>query len=86
MHTALLRVNVIAGMCLILVLLDLSTTFDTVEHEILLDRLRHGLGIAGTALNCFSSYVSINNFMQNFFHIDYGVPQDSILGPILFFL
>lgn len=75
----------------ILVLLDLSAAFDTVDHTILLHRLEHCLGIRGTVLNWLSSYltgrcftVSIGNFKSDKVDIPYGVPQGSILGPLLF--
>lgn len=63
-ETALLRVtNDIlmqsdCGDIAILVLLDLSAAFDTVDHAILIDRLEKWVGITGIALNWFSSYLS----------------------------
>jgi hypothetical protein len=71
-----------------LVLLDLSAAFDTVDHEILLCRLRNQFGINGIALDWYKSYlsdrfqqVSINGTLSKPQMLKYGVPQGSILGP-----
>ena len=60
----------------LLVLLDLSAAFDTVDHNILMSSLSM-LGLEGTALEWFSSYLEK-------FNVNCGVPQDSCLGPLLF--
>uniref|UniRef100_A0A8C5GPT6 Reverse transcriptase domain-containing protein n=1 Tax=Gouania willdenowi TaxID=441366 RepID=A0A8C5GPT6_GOUWI len=79
------------GRLSVLVLLDLSAAFDTIDHYILLERLEKLLGITGTALNWFKSYLSdryqfvhVNNKSSVYTKVSYGVPQGSVLGPILF--
>ena len=47
------------GECVILVLLDLSAAFDTVDHDILITRLEHRFGITGKALGCMDTVLSI---------------------------
>lgn len=47
--------SVESGNCGILILVDLSATVDTVNHDILIDFLRHGAGLDDTALNWFAS-------------------------------
>ena len=70
---------------------DLSAAFDTVDHSILLRRLEISFGIRGAALEWFSSYltgrsqqVSVHNVMAMSVFLDYGVPQGSVLGPVLY--
>jgi len=74
-----------------LVLLDLLAAFDTVDHQILLDRLYKKFGIRDIALKWFKSYLSERQFrvdmdgtLCNSYSLKCGVPQGSILGPILF--
>ena len=74
------------------VFLDVSKAFDTVDHEILLNKM-YKYGIRGQPLNWFTNYLSNRRQMVNYSNINScqrfitcGVPQGSILGPLLFLL
>lgn len=77
----------------LLVLLDLSAAFDTVDHTILLSRLKYKFGITQSALSWFNSYlsdrsqtISIGKVHSENFILDCGVPQGSCLGPLHFII
>ena len=74
------------------VFIDLQKAFDTVNHDILLSKLNH-YSIRGVAFNWFKSYFSdrtqyatIKNEISEIQTIKYGLPEGSILGPLLFLI
>ena len=77
----------------LLSLLDLSSAFDTIDHDILKQRLIFSYGIKGNALKWINSYLTgrtqrviTNHSSSQASHLNWGVPQGSVLGPILFIL
>ena len=98
-ETALLRVHddilraVDHSCSVILLLLDLSAAFDTADHGLLLQRRNTRFGIKGKVLAWSKSYltdrsqfVSINGSSSSQSNLMFGVPQGSVLGPILYLL
>ena len=86
------------GKYTIALFLDLSKAFDTLKHEILLNKLEI-YGIRGLCLNWFKSYlcnrkmrvkckvdITGNVEYSNTYNVDYGTPQGSCLGPLLFLI
>ena len=77
----------------VLIPLDFSAVFDTVDHPVLINRLRALFGFHGTVLEWLCSYledrsqaVSIQGQLSNAITLQYGVPQGSVLGPLLFLM
>ena len=75
----------------VLVALDLSAAFDTVDHSVLHSLLHDNFGISDTALDWMESYLSnrtlkvkVNEAMSSPHTFNYSVPQGSCLGPVLF--
>ena len=76
-----------------LLLLDLSVAFDIVNHSLLLSHLENSFGITGTVLQWFhfyltgrSQFVKIDDTKSSVMDLTMGVPQGSVLGPILYLL
>ncbi len=83
--------HLIRGCISLLVLLDLSTAFDSIDHNILLNRLEHFVGISGSALAWFKSYLSdrhqfvaVNEKVSYRSQVQHGVHQGSVLGSLFF--
>ena len=76
----------------LLVLLDLSAAFDIVDRSVLLRRLQTSFGISGAPLDWLKSYlsarsrVSIPGALSDSLPLDWGVPQGSCLGPLLYII
>ena len=77
--------------CCVLLLLDLSAAFDTADHDELLSILYHEIGLRNTVLDWFQSFLSsrvqstyVGGSRSESLNMKYGVPQGSVLGPILF--
>ena len=75
----------------LLIMLDLSTAFDTVSHKVLFDLLEKQFGVSGTALELFQNYlhdskvkVCVDSQYSMEKIINFLVPQGSLIGPILF--
>jgi hypothetical protein len=96
-ETALLKIkndlllNISKQHVTLLVLLDLSAAFDTVDYSIMLERLQTKLGVSGIMRDWFCSYlsgrsqrISINGSLSDKYELDCGVPQVYCLGPFLF--
>ena len=97
-ESALLKVknhillNMAAQKVTLLVLLDLNAAFDTVRHDILLDRLKSRLGVTDQALNWFTPYLSdrtrrvaVNGGLSDNFPLAQGVRKGhALIGPLLF--
>ena len=81
------------GNMVALILLDLSAAFDTVDHKILTTRLRTYFGLTSQVLKWIVSYLTNRSFSVNIKKehsnrqwLNYGIPQGSLLGPILFIM
>ena len=96
-ETALLRVvndllcDIDDGNVCLLTMLDLSAAFDTLDFDILFERLSSTFGISQVPLEWFKSYLSnrqqkvkIREFYSDQIPLSFGVPQGSVLGPLLF--
>ena len=77
----------------VLALLDLSAAFDTIDHSLLIQRLELDFGLKGNVLNWFRTYledrtqcVKIGTSFSSSVPLPFGVPQGSVLGPLLYTL
>ena len=75
----------------VVMMLDLSAAFDTVDHDLLLNILMKEIGLRGTVLKWFESFlkgrsqrIRLGSTVSDEIIIKFGVPQGSVLGPVLF--
>jgi len=80
-----------SGKSSLLVSLDLSAAFDSIDHSVLLDRLSHSFGVTDMALSWIQSYLTDRSYSVRLGQCSSptvscraGVPQGSVLGPLLF--
>ena len=97
-YSALLKIhNILSpmddGRVTALTLLNLSAAFNTIDHTILLRRPGNWFGVSGKALDWFKSYltgrsqrIKLGNCLSSRSYLSFGVPQGSVLGPLLFTL
>ena len=96
-ETALLKVQsdiaeaLDSGSMVVLLMLDLSAAFDTLDHNTLVKRFEHSFGITGKALQWVSSYltdrtqcVAVDSATSKDCTLQHGVPQGSVLGPKMY--
>ena len=81
------------GIVTALTLLDLSAVFDIIDHTILLRRINEWFGVPGKAIDWCKSYltgtcqkIKLGDCLSSKSYLTFGVPQGSVLGPLLFTL
>lgn len=89
--TSDIRDNMSKGLATVLLLLDFSKAFDSVSHGLLLSKLSTVFGFSSEAVSMMRSYLSdrlqcvaVNGFQSQFLGLTCGLPQGSVLGPLLF--
>ena len=87
-----IQINMAENKATAVVLLDLSAAFDTIDQLSQINRLTTWFGVRDTALRWFSSYLSgrsqsvkVDESLSKSTKLECGVPQGSVLGPILLF-
>ena len=98
-ETTLLRVandiqsSLDIGNEVVLVLLDFSSAFDTIRHDVMMQRFKNSFGICGNAYSWFETYlkhreqeVVINEVRSSTHTAVTGVPQGSVVGPLMFIM
>ena len=84
-------ISLVKGEEVVIILLDFSAAFDTIKHDNMLKRASHRFGISGKALDWIKSYLTgrthtlvIGKDHSSSHVLSQGVPQGSVMGPILF--